>query len=224
MAPNPEGTRAQLVAAAEQLFAERGIEGVSLREINAAAGQRNSTALQYHFADRAGLVRAVLAKHHRDVEAARHALLDQYEAGPDDGPEADRLRVLAGALVRPLAAKLADPDGGRAYLRVFAQVVNRPDFPGSELASSPGTASIERWRRLVAPVLPEVALDRLHRRFTAIRITAVELARRAEQPPRRDDRLFTSHLVDLVAALLDAPLSAETDRLLAEQSRRRARG
>ena len=63
MAPNPETTRRQLVSAAETLFAERGIEGVSLREINAAAGMRNATALQYHFHDRYGLVKAVLAKH-----------------------------------------------------------------------------------------------------------------------------------------------------------------
>jgi AcrR family transcriptional regulator len=218
MPPNPEGTRARLITAAERLFAERGIEGVSLREINTAAGQRNSTALQYHFADREGLVRAVLAKHHRDVETARHALLDQYEA---EGAGTDgALRVLAGALVRPLAAKLADPDGGRDYLRILAQVVNRPDFPGSDLAESRQTASIERWRRLVAPLLPEVARDRLHRRFTAIRITSVELARRAQEPPRRDDRLFTSHLVDLVTALLDAPIADETARLLAERTRR----
>ena len=33
MAPNPESTKQQLIAAAETLFAERGIEGVSLREI-----------------------------------------------------------------------------------------------------------------------------------------------------------------------------------------------
>ncbi|MEV1201628.1 helix-turn-helix domain-containing protein, partial [Microbispora rosea] len=40
-----ETTVRRLVDAAERLFAERGIDAVSLREINAAAGQRNSTAL-----------------------------------------------------------------------------------------------------------------------------------------------------------------------------------
>lgn len=37
-------TRAKLVAIAERLFAERGIEGVSLSDINKAAGQRNRNA------------------------------------------------------------------------------------------------------------------------------------------------------------------------------------
>ncbi|PKQ02591.1 MAG: TetR family transcriptional regulator, partial [Alphaproteobacteria bacterium HGW-Alphaproteobacteria-11] len=34
-------TRARLMVAAERLFGERGLHGVTLKEINAAAGQRN---------------------------------------------------------------------------------------------------------------------------------------------------------------------------------------
>jgi AcrR family transcriptional regulator len=217
MAPNASGTRERLVATAEQLFAERGIGGVSLREINAAAGQRNSTALQYHFGDREGLVRAVLGKHGPEVDSRRHALLDEYEA-TEPGPPADRLRVLAGALVRPPAAKLTDPDGGRAYLRVMAQLVARPEL--HDRSGDPLT-SLNRWRRLAGDLLPEVAVTRLHRRYTAIRITFIELALRAEGRPARDERLFTSHLVDVVTAILDAPLSAETARLLDERPARR---
>jgi AcrR family transcriptional regulator len=214
MAPNPESTRRELISAAEVLFAARGIEAVSLREINAAAGQRNATALQYHFGDRHGLVRAVIEKHRPAVEAARHARLDQYEAvGVDD------LRLLAGALVRPSAAKLADRDGGRAYLRIHAELVNTPDPPRDGGFRTPAGDSVDRWRRLVGPLLPDVAVRRLHHRFTAIRVTATELARRAAASPRRDDELFTSHLVDLVTALLDAPMSAETEALLLARQR-----
>ena len=73
--------RDRLVAAAETLFAGAGVDAVSLREINAAAGAGNASAIQYHFGDRAGLLRAVIAKHHPKVESRRHALLDQVEAG-----------------------------------------------------------------------------------------------------------------------------------------------
>ena len=38
--------RSALIGAALELFAERGIEGVSMREIGRAAGQRNSNAVQ----------------------------------------------------------------------------------------------------------------------------------------------------------------------------------
>src|SRR5258708_1249367 len=122
MAPNAESTRHQLIDAAEVLFAARGIDSVSLREINTAAGQRNSTALQYHFTNRLGLLTAVLQRHRIDVEAARHALLDAYQ-----NRGRHELRALAGALVRPSAAKLADASG-RAYLQIHAQTVNQADF------------------------------------------------------------------------------------------------
>src|SRR5438445_4339123 len=102
-------TRERLIAAAEELFAANGIQAVSLREIVRASGAKNATALQYHFGDRAGLVRAVLEKHHLEVDTRRHALLDAYESrGGDD------LRALAEALVAPLAAKLS---GAPAYLQ-----------------------------------------------------------------------------------------------------------
>jgi AcrR family transcriptional regulator len=212
MAPNPASTKQRLISAAEQLFASRGIDGVSLREINAAAGQRNSTALQYHFVDRAGLVRAVLAKHHADIEAIRHEMLDLYEeVGGGD------LRALAGALVRPSATKLSDLDGGRAYLRIHAQVVNLVDrhpHRSSDVAIGDLSDSTNRWRYLVAPLLPDVAVRRLHHRFTAIRLSATELARRAAVAPRRDDRLFISHLIDVIAVTLATPMSEETAGLL----------
>src|SRR2546423_7138349 len=115
-------TRGALIGAAEQLFAARGIDGVSLREITRAAGQRNTGALQYHFGDRDELLRAVLEKHQRDIDIHRHALLDNYElAGRDD------LRALAAALVLPLVSKLGDENGGRDYLQIVAEIVNRPE-------------------------------------------------------------------------------------------------
>lgn len=219
MAPNPETTQRLLIDAGETLFAERGIDAVSVREIIAAAGVRNSTALQYHFGSRDGLLRAVLLKHHRGIEANRHALLDEYEQTHRADPD---LRALVAAFVRPAAAMLADPDGGRAYLRIMAQLVNRPEIGTLEPARTDHHYSTYRWRMLVAPVLPDVAVRRLHRRFTAIRVTFIELARRAEMAPARSDRLFTSHLIDLVTALLDAPLSDETAKLVEESSRRRS--
>jgi AcrR family transcriptional regulator len=210
MPRNPEETRLQLIRAAERLFAERGIEVVSLREINRAAGQRNATALQYHFGDRRGLVRAILARHELDVEAHRHLLLDELELRDDVD-----VRAWSAALVLPVAKKLSDRDRGREFLRIMAELINRPEprFRREQLRDE--RHSINRWRSLVAPKLPELAVNRLHRRFTAIRILFVELARRAESSRRRDDGLFVSHLVDLIASILAAPISDETLTLLA---------
>jgi AcrR family transcriptional regulator len=212
----PADTRERLIAAAEELFAANGIEAVSLREVVRAAGARNTTALQYHFGDRVGLVRAVLERHHLDVDTRRHAMLDAYEADGDSD-----LWVLAHALVQPLAAKLAEPDGGAAYLQIMAELMNRARPVLDPAVFDDPDDSMFRWRELAAPLLSEEAL-RLHRRFVAFRFAVVELARRADSGPHTDDRLFVSHLVDLVAALLDAPPSAQTVRLAA--ARDAARG
>jgi AcrR family transcriptional regulator len=209
--------RERLLGAAEKLFAERGLDAVSLREINTASGSRNTSALQYHFGDRAGVIAAVLAKHQPEVEARRQALLDHYEAeGRQD------LRGLAAALVRPSAAKLADADGGAGYLQLMADLLNRPRPLLEHTPLDAAGSSIQRWRLLVEPLLPDAAAA-LHHRFTAIQLAATELARRARTEPRRDDQLFIANLIDLVAAVLATPVSDETGRLLADRDRSASR-
>jgi hypothetical protein len=152
----------------------------------------------------------VLAKHERDVDKHRAVLLDQLElnGGPQLGP-------LAGALVLPLVAKLDDADGGAEYLQVVHEVVARPKRFAGALGSAMTSDSLRRWSRTVEPLLPPEAVGRpLHRRFAVIRFAHGELASRARERPRGDHRLFTSHLVDLVTAMLAAPVSPATQRLL----------
>ena len=201
-----ESTRERIVRAAERLFAQHGISNVSLREINRESGAKNAVAVQYHFSDRGGIVRAILAKHWPTIHAARNAMLDEYEAnGLDD------VRALASALVRPMAAKLADSDGGPEFLQIYAELINLPqDAPDERAEAAPGD-STQRWRLMVEPHLRADA-TRLHRRFTVMRFAAAELGRRASTGPHTDDRLFVSHLIDLVTALLLAPTSDETIR------------
>lgn len=210
-------TRDKIIQAAEQLFAARGIDGVSLREINRAAGQSNTGAVQYHFGDRDTLVRAVIDKHRRDTEPRRHALLDQYEAtGADD------LRALAAALVLPLAAKLDDPAGGREYLQIAGEFYSRPVSFDELIPKRDPKSSMERWNRLLDPLVPR-SKKTIGTRAPAIRFAVAEMARRAAAGPRRDDRLFVGYLTDLVTAVLAAQPSEQTTRLLTQQPASRAK-
>jgi hypothetical protein len=159
-------------------------------------------------------VRAVIEKHRADTDPRRHALLDQYEAaGVVD------LHALASALVFPLAAKLADPDGGRAFLQINCDVYTRPTLLVELVPHKDRKSSIRRWHEQLDPLVGDEEKQVLHSRFATIRFAFVELARRAVAPPRRDDDLFASHLIDLVTALLAAQPSDATLRLL---RRRRA--
>ncbi len=118
---------------------------------------------------------------------------------------------MAAALVEPLAAELTT-EGGPGYLQLVSDLYNRPNPTFDPSASDDRTLSFGRWRALATPLLSPEAL-RLHRRFDALRFTVSELARRA-RTGRKDHRLFTSQLTDLVVALLTAPVTEETRRLL----------
>ena len=206
-------TRELLLATAEELYGGQGIDAVSLREIQRASGVKNANALQYHFGDRAGLLTALLEKHSYDVELRRHALLDRYEAAGEQN-----LRALAEALVQPLAAKLAEGNGGPAYLSIYSDLMNRrqPIFPPEQLADR--SDSTNRWRQLVDPFLDPTAAQ-LHRRLVVIRFVIGELARRAATAPHTDDRVFISQLIDLVVAMLMTAASPETRRLVEARER-----
>lgn len=211
--------RTRILRAAGNLLADKGLEGVSMREITRSAGQRNTTALQYYFGDREGLLRALMDLHVPRVSVRRHALLDHLTARGEV-----TLREAAEVLVTPLVTELQDEDGAD-FLQVAAHLVNRsealvnPHEALGALVYDPA-GSLERWSVMVEPLMPEgTAGPPLHRRFAAMRFTHIELGRRARIAPGQPAELFASQLVDLVAAVLGTELSAETRRLL---ERRRA--
>lgn len=133
-------TRLALMRAAEQLFAQQGVDRVSLREIAIAAGQRNVSAATYHFGSKRELIEAILE---------RHSLPVQDSWGPafaDDPGHRLGLDTLLELLVRPLVAKIDDPDGGRCYLELCAELVASRSFPlmGMRVATTPGTQEMAK--------------------------------------------------------------------------------
>jgi len=79
-----EGAKLRLVTAAEELFARRGFEAVSVRDITKGA-EMNIASVNYHFGSRDGLVAAVMARHLTPVFEESMMLLDRVErsGGPD---------------------------------------------------------------------------------------------------------------------------------------------
>src|SRR3546814_9549529 len=115
-------TRERILDTAERLFAEHGIDGVSIARITAEAGQRNASALQYHFGTRTDLIREIFARRMAVVNARRLELL----AGPDALPRTAALRRIAEALVLPFAEPVDGGPDGTAYVRFTAQVYATP--------------------------------------------------------------------------------------------------
>lgn len=73
-------TREQIFLAAENLFAERGYDGVSVRDIVAAANV-NLAAINYHFGSKGQLLLEIFRRRARELNKERQRLLRQ--AGTD---------------------------------------------------------------------------------------------------------------------------------------------
>ena len=106
-----EPTQVRLLDAAERLIGARGVEGVSLRAINAEAGS-NVAAAHYHFGSKESLVRAVLARRMSVLAEERYARL-----GPLEHDAAPLAPAGGGGVRAPLARPLAR--GHRSRLRAL---------------------------------------------------------------------------------------------------------
>jgi AcrR family transcriptional regulator len=112
--------RERLILAAERLVAERGVD-VSLRDVALAAGQRNNSAVHYHFGTRDGLLRAVIERRNEGMEAERlERLADHDLRGAPDG-----VTELLDILWRPMLT-IPYAQGSTHYARFLAQVRSHP--------------------------------------------------------------------------------------------------
>ena len=92
-------TSERVLRAAEALFAERGFDTVSLRDITGAA-EVNVAAVNYHFGSKDKLVDAVVERHVTPINQERLRLLDEYEAQP--GEDALPVRSILEAFLAPV--------------------------------------------------------------------------------------------------------------------------
>lgn len=195
------GTREELIRAATRLLARRGIHGLTVRELHEAAGQRNASALQYHFGSRDGLLRAIVERHQEPIDAARASWLER----------ATDLRGHVEALVEPLAESLRT-QAGRDYLQIIAQVMAEAGLRDPLPAGPPNA------RRCV-----EVMVDSLDDLPEDVRITRVAnvvlfvtdaLAHRARRvDARRAPLEHEAFVADLVTSVVGA-LTARADRTM----------
>jgi AcrR family transcriptional regulator len=206
VAPPPrrrgDAARAALVEHAERLFAERGIETVSLRDVSAAAGQRNHSAAQYHFGDRQGLLAAVYEARMRLVDERRHAYVDALRRAG----RIDEVRGLVEAVVLPLV-EVVDETGGW-YARFLARTRWDP-FAWDVLVSLPTSSSFQTvlggLDRQLRELRAAVRRQRLDQMLTLVIGT---LAGWEGAPDRGERRLaretFSAELVTTASALLTA--------------------
>lgn len=206
-------TREQLLSIAERLFAARGIDGVSLREIAAQAGIRNPGAVHYHFGSKEVLVQAVLERRAVVINERRSAYIDALIARGDLSA-----RTLAEATILPLADELDDEHGD--YLGFLAQLARaRPELvlDDSNRAFGSGVAML-RGQFVARGLIPPAPLGRARMRVVANLVPAAladyQRALRQGTAGLAPRPLYVSYLIDLLAAIITAPCSPGTIELL----------
>ena len=204
----------QMILAAERLFAERGIGAVSLREIGAAAGQRNNGAAQYHFGTKRGLIDAIVEYRMQPINERRLALLAEIDAAG----RSRELRALVEVLVLPFAAYVAGH--GTHWARFLAQASAAPDVALDEVLDRPEMRGLhEVTRRIEASLRALPAAVRRHRlelAGTLLVHAGASWERAAARRPARAARTapLAADLVDAIVGLLLAPASRAARRPL----------
>ena len=205
----PPATALQLLLAAERLFAEHGLDGISLRQIASEAGSSNNSAIRYHFGTKDDLLRAIFAYRLGDL-MQRRALL-RARANPDD------LRAQLEAHVLPLIELAESPDS--SYVS-FIEQLQRAGAVEVLLHQSDAVKSQDEFASGMQRLLAHIPESARSMRIQQAQDVAVHLAAERERAVRRNDAavpfaLFVSGVVDGLAGFLEAPASAETDRLIA---------
>ena len=197
MARQSDNTRQSILKAATTLFAEKGFDGASVRAIVTRA-RVNQAAINYHFAGKEGLYRAVL-------ESAVDALT---RSGPETGqvqelPREEALR----RFVREQLAPLLGRDELSRYVRIFAWESVRPSKVLRQFMVSNAAPVMRRAVDLVRRFLPPQTSeqDALCSAIWLMGQCSVFVRNREHftQPPfaLKIDQAFVEHLSDLVTAL-----------------------
>jgi AcrR family transcriptional regulator len=203
----PATTRDKLLLTALHLFARQGLD-VTLRDINEHAGQRNASALHYHFGGRYGLLEAILDRYRLSDD--EYALIrEEIAAGPRD------VRAVVAGLVGRSCAWLSTADG-RDYARFTFQFVMRLPLREhlSDGLDAPSLASVRAQAELLHELLPDLPERLVRERVVAsLDLILLQVAERARiiddegATGLLDEDEFVENLVDMATGLLTAPAS-----------------
>ncbi|MEI2417833.1 helix-turn-helix domain-containing protein [Orrella sp. JC864] len=201
-------------AVAQRLFALHGIDGVSVADIVAAAGQRNKASVQYHFGSKEALIGELLVDGARMVDGFRQAMLDELrQAG---GPRT--VREVLDAFILPVHRLTVTQAEGSTYLRFLSnvQMTHRPLFRQyiGDQWNAGYRRCLQHFRELLAHIPGPVLEQRMS--LVALYTTSVLSTKEASldethAPNRLWLPAFTlENILDTFQAMLECPPSPAT--------------
>jgi AcrR family transcriptional regulator len=209
MPVDPAPTRQKLVDAATVLFAERGVTTVALAEITRVAGQRNASALQYHFGGRDELLRAILRPYAATIRERRLRLIQTVTTAPTPID----LRAAVEVMVRPIAELAGGDWRDRALLRIMADLLTDPRRTYAEYDELFGERATDDMTALLmqtmAPMPAVVQSERLRLASAFLVHACADWARQGDESSA--STLFIENLVDMLIGMLAAGVGGATE-------------
>lgn len=152
MSTDQHPTRERILDAAEELFALRGFEGVSVRQIMTKADADVSLAY-YHFKSKRDLFEQVMLRRADFLNEIRLKALEDVEQRHLDGDPT--VEEIIGAFTQPLLQLLVEDHATWShYYQLIAQINNSPDR-GGELMSRYFDPLVSRFIEALKKALPD---------------------------------------------------------------------
>jgi AcrR family transcriptional regulator len=195
-------TKEQIVRVAERLFGERGVDGVSLRQIGAAAGNGNNSVVQYHFGSKDQLIRAIFADRMPSLHQRRKLLIAEHR--PRD------VRSWVECYVRPIFEQ-AEQEGSH-YLTFVAMLSRHGRRDVFERQPDEYQESLRSFRTELGALLRHIPEPLRTHRITQVMAFAVHAGAGREHALTNGEPVlpFAVHMNDLLDGLvgfLEAPVS-----------------
>ena len=209
----PDAARGRLKRTALRLFSERGIDGVSVRDIVSTADMKNGASLHYYFGSKDALIEELVIDCAIRSDAARLKRLEQLEAagGPHDLSDIIRLLIEAEASL-DYETEREDSTGGGHMRFIMALQINHRDLVLSALDGGAHADAyarcVEHIRRFLSDLPAETVRQRMALMYIYIMSTmaAREVARlAAEDHPFWNSPTALDAIVETTCGLLRSP-------------------
>jgi AcrR family transcriptional regulator len=152
-------TKDRILGAAEELFAQFGFAGTSLRQVTSRA-EVNIAAVNYHFGSKENLVNEVFRRRMDEMSALRLAALS---TATQQSP--CNLEQVLAAFVEPALALAQDRHGGGAFIRVIARAYAEKNDNLRRFLSDQYGHVLREFAKAIAACVPDLSKEDLYWRL-----------------------------------------------------------
>jgi AcrR family transcriptional regulator len=150
-----EDVRNRILDVAEALFCERGFEGVSVRELTAAAGC-NLAAVNYYFGGKDKLYAEMFRRQFEMMIQRNLGIIERVMAQPDVS-----LEVLLRAVMEPVIRRVIENETGGKVLRLLVREILNRRIDRETLSADMKGRLFDRLGQAILQLVPEIGPDKI---------------------------------------------------------------